>query len=46
MFPLLLMFNVPVAFGVLGVAIVVLYRGRSTTAARRPTHGRIDDNTV
>jgi hypothetical protein len=45
LFPLLLMFNVPMAFGALGLAIVLIVHGK-TSAARRPTPVRVDDNAI
>jgi hypothetical protein len=45
LFPLLVLFNPPLAFGALAVAIVLLCRGRSNPG-RRPTPQRIDDNAI
>ena len=45
LFPLLVLFNTPLAFSALAVAIVLLYRGRSTPA-RRPAPQRLDDNAI
>jgi hypothetical protein len=45
LFPLLVLFNVPMAFAALGLAIVLLFRDR-TSAARRPAPRRFDDNAI
>ncbi len=45
LFPLLLMFNPPLAFAALVLAIVLLYTGRTRSARRRaPQH--IDDSSI
>lgn len=45
LFPILLMFNTPLAFLSLAVAIVLLYRGR-TSRARPRSDSRIEDHSV
>jgi hypothetical protein len=46
LFPVLLLFNTPLAFVCLAVAIVLIYRGRTSAAPRQRTEGRIEDHSV
>lgn len=46
LFPVLLLFNTPLAFVALAVAIVLIYRGRTSAAPRRPSQDRVEDHSV